>query len=75
MVVCGEGHDDLPNTMPFQPFGGFATSTLLTLAQRFRRDTLPCVITFCYQHLPNWQCDAEIDQEALVSHGEQAVGW
>ena len=41
------------NNMPFEPFGGFATRTLLTLAQRIDRDTLPSAITFDYQSLPD----------------------
>ena len=40
------------NNMPFEPFGGFATRTLLTLAKRTDRDTLPYAITFDYQCLP-----------------------
>ena len=61
MVVCGEGHEHLPNNMPFGPFGGFATSiyginsiTRLSVSEKTNRqasvNVTPCMSVMCVNH-------------------------
>ena len=72
MVVCGEGHEHLPNNMPFGPFGGFATSiyginsiTRLSVSEKTNRQAsvniTPCMRLMCVHHfMLVYSCRAEV---------------